>query len=57
MVRIREARRAYRRFYATCFWFRDPGYLVTADDIPWVVDGLQKYGNREAWETAARLCR
>lgn len=56
MVRIREARRAFRRFHAACFWSCDPKYQVTAGDIPWVVEGLRKNGNREAWEVAARLC-
>lgn len=57
MVRVREARRAYRRFHVSCFWSRDPDYLVNAADIPWVVEGLRRNGNREAWEVAARLCR
>lgn len=57
MVRIREARRAYRRFHATCFWWCDPAFEITAPDIPWLVEGLRKNGNREAWEVAARLCR
>lgn len=57
MVRVREARRAYRRFHALCFWYRDPQHRVTLADIPWVVDGLQRHGNRETWEVAARLCR
>lgn len=57
MVRIREARRAYRRFHAACFWWCDPDFKVTLRDIPWLVEGLRKNGNREAWEVAARLCR
>ena len=57
MVRIREARRAYKRFHAACFWSCDPGHRVTSGDIPWVIDGLRKNGNREAWEVASRLCR
>lgn len=57
MVRIREARRAYRRFHALCFWSRDPDHKVSAADIPWVIEGLRRNGNREAWEVAARLCR
>jgi hypothetical protein len=57
MVRVREARRAYRRFYTQCFWSFDPGYLITVRDIGWVADQLMKHGGREAWETGARLCR
>ena len=57
MVRVREARRAFRRFYAQCFWSFDPKYLVTARDVEWVCDQLMKHGGREAWEIAARLLR
>ncbi len=56
MVRIREARRAYKRFHTACFWSCNPEHRVTSGDIPWVIDGLRKNGNREAWEVATRLC-
>ena len=56
MVRIREARRAFRKFYARCFWSYAPDLEISADDIPWVVEQLRKYGGRRAWEAAARLC-
>ena len=56
MVRIREARRAYRAFFAQCFWSYDPNLQIAAEDIPWVVDTLQKHGGRRAWEVASRLC-
>ena len=57
MVRIREARRAFRRFHASCFWSFDSSYRVTSDDIEWVVQQLRKHGGREAWEAAAKLSR
>lgn len=57
MVRVREARRAFRRFHASCFWSFDPNYVVTASDVPWVVEQLRKHGGRSAWEAANRLCR
>jgi hypothetical protein len=57
MVRVREARRAYRRFHASCFWSFDPNYVLTLSDIPWVAAELRKHGGRAAWETANRLCR
>ncbi|HEX7877843.1 MAG TPA: hypothetical protein VF720_00440 [Candidatus Eisenbacteria bacterium] len=56
MVRIREARRAYRRFHTSCFWSYDPDHRIMVADIPWVIEGLRKNGNREAWELASRLC-
>lgn len=57
MVRVREARRAYRRYGAACFWSCDPAYLVTLSDLPWVAEQLMKYGDRQAWELGVKLCR
>lgn len=56
MVRVREARRAYRRYQVSCFWSFDPEKRITASDIPWVAERLRKSGGRSAWEAAARLC-
>jgi hypothetical protein len=56
MVRVREARRAYRRFYAQCFWSYAPDLRITAADVPWVAEQLRRHGGREAWDVAARLC-
>lgn len=57
MVRVREARRAYRRFYALCFWSYSSDLTLTRGDVPWVAEQLKKHGNREAWTFAAKLCR
>jgi len=56
MVRIREARRAYRKFHAACFWSYPPDLEIGADEVGWVARTLMKHGNREAWEVAQRLC-
>lgn len=56
MVRVREARRAFRRFHAMCFWSSPPALEIGADDVDWVVRLLRRNGNREAWEAARRLC-
>jgi hypothetical protein len=57
MVRIREARRAFRRFHTQCFWSTDPDFRITLDNIDWVVEQLMKNGNRITWEIGAKLCR
>jgi hypothetical protein len=57
MVRLREARRAFRKFYARCFWSSPPDLTIRKEDIDWVVNTLRKHGGRDAWETASRLCR
>lgn len=57
MVKVREARRAFRRFRTMCFWSYRPDLNITAADVPWVAEQLMKHGNREAWRIGARLCR
>lgn len=57
MVRVREARRAFRRFRTTCFWSCRPDLVITAADVPWVAEQLKKHGNREAWDMGVKLCR
>lgn len=57
MARIREARRAFRRFHASCFWSYRADLPITRADVPWVAEQLMKHGNREAWRVASRLLR
>lgn len=57
MVRLREARRAYRRFHTACFWSYDPNYRIGPSDIEWVAEQLRRHGGRDAWETASKLLR
>jgi hypothetical protein len=57
MVRLREARRAFKRFYAQCFWSFRPDYVVREEDIPWVCKQLMTHGGREGWKMGERLCR
>ena len=57
MVRLREARRLYRKFHAKCFWSNDPGHIVGMAEIPWVAEQLMKYGGHVGWQAGAKLCR
>lgn len=57
MVRVREARRAFRRYRALCFWYCRPDLEIGLSDVPWVAGQLMKHGDREAWLIGARLCR
>lgn len=57
MVRLREAQRAFKKFYARCFWSYDPNYHIGYDDITWVAKTLMKHGGHQAWKVAERLCR
>lgn len=56
MVKVREARRAYRRFHTSCFWSYRPDLTVGLDDVRWVAETLMKNGNREAWRVGRSLC-
>jgi hypothetical protein len=57
MVRVREAKRAYRRFRTMCFWSYRPDLEIGPADVLWVAEQLMKHGNREAWRAGAKLCR
>jgi len=56
MVRVREARRAYREFHARCFWSYPPDLEIGPEDVAWVARTLKRQGDREAWEVGSRLC-
>jgi hypothetical protein len=56
MLRLREARRAYRRFQTRCFWSSPPDYVVVDADLQWVASRLKTYGGREGWRIGSRLC-
>lgn len=57
MVRVREARRIYRKYHVRCFWSFDPDYRIGLADIDWLAEQLRKNGGRDAWEAARKLCR
>jgi hypothetical protein len=57
MVKVREARRAFARFRAQCFWSYRPDLRIGVAEVPWVAEQLMRHGNREAWRVGARLCR
>lgn len=57
MVKLREARRAFKKFYSRCFWSYDQNYRIKMQDVAWVIEQLKKHGGHEAWVTAEKLCR
>jgi hypothetical protein len=56
MVQIREAKRAFRRFHAQCFWYMAPDIDLTSADLPEIARGLRTYGGREGYRLAAKIC-
>ena len=57
MLRVRKARRAYRKHHTQCFWSFDPNFQITKDMIPWVARRLREHGDAETWHVAAELMR
>ncbi len=57
MVRVREARKLFKKYYAQCFWSYDINYKIEKSDIPWVGDQLMKNGDRKLWSLGVKLCR
>jgi hypothetical protein len=55
MVRVREARRAFKTYYLQCFWSFDPDLKITLNDVAWVSEQLMKNGSRTCWEIGRRL--
>ena len=57
VVRVRDARRAFRDFYAQCFWYLRPDMQITLREVPQIVRGLRQNGGRQGFLVAERLCR
>ena len=57
MVRVREAQKAFRKYYAQCFWYMPAEMKVTLADVPEIVKGLRQNGGRRGYLLAAKLCR
>jgi len=56
-MRIESAQSLYRRFYTQCFWHMKPDLKIALSDIPKIVEGLRKFGGREGFIEAAKLCQ
>jgi hypothetical protein len=51
------AQQAFERYRSTCFWFLRDDLRVTEETIGVIVRGLRQYGDRQAFQIAAELCR
>lgn len=56
MVRVREARRAFKIFHAQCFWYLRQDLDITLKDVPKIAEGLRQNGGRRGFLLAAKLC-
>lgn len=57
MVHLREAKRAFRRYRAQCFWYMPEDKEITLADVPEIARGLRQNGGRQGFLLASRLCR
>ena len=55
--RLELARKAFKEFYAQCFWsYREDAEIGEAD-IPWVIRELRHYGGAKGYHAVAEICR
>ena len=57
MVLVREAKKAFKKYYFTCFWHLSSDLKITKETLPTIIKGLRNYGDREAFLVADKLCR
>jgi hypothetical protein len=55
--RLELARRAFKEFYAQCFWSYRDDLQITEEFIPFVIRGLREHGGMAGYRVAARLCQ
>jgi hypothetical protein len=55
--RLDLAKKAFREFYAQCFWSYREDTEITEDKIPFVIRGLREHGGLAGYRMAAELCR
>jgi hypothetical protein len=54
--RLELARKAFRDFYAQCFWSYREDTEITEQKIPFVIRGLREHGGLAGYHVAAELC-
>lgn len=55
--RLELAQRAYRDFFAQCFWSYREDAEITEEKIPFVISGLRENGGHAGYRIATQLCR
>jgi len=54
--RLDLARKAFREFYAQCFWSYREDADITEEKIAFVIRGLREHGGLTGYKIAAELC-
>jgi len=55
--RLELAQKAFREFYAQCFWSYREDAEITEDKIAFVIRGLREHGGLAGYQMAAELCQ
>jgi hypothetical protein len=55
--RLELARKAFKEFYAQCFWSADPDLPILEQHIPFVIRGLRLHGGHKGYGIVAQLCQ
>jgi len=55
--RLELARKAFKDFYAQCFWSYREDIEITEEKVPFVIQGFREYGGLAGYRVAAELCR
>ena len=55
--RLELARRAFKEFYAQCFWSYRVDAEIGEEDIAWVIRELRHYGGAKGYQAVAEICR
>jgi hypothetical protein len=54
--RLELARKAFKEFYAQCFWSYREDAEITEEDIPWVLRELRHNGGHSGYRIAGEIC-
>ena len=54
--RLELASKAFRDYYAQCFWSYREDLEITEEKIPFVIRGLREEGGLAGYQIAAELC-
>lgn len=55
--RVELARRAFKDFYAQCFWSYRADAEIGEEDISWIIRELRHYGGAKGYQAVTEICR
>ena len=55
--RLELARKAFKDFYARCFWSYREDAEIGEEDISGIIRELRHYGGAKGYQAVAKLCR